>query len=334
MSSKVRFALIGAGGIAKAYAEAFKNHSKAELVSVVDVRITAAEEVAALLPDCKVLTNMEQLSSGPAFDAAIIATPPNTHETIALDLLSMKKHVLCEKPFTISNKSARKMADAAIAADRVITMASKFRYTDDVITAKKMVQDNVIGDVVLFENAFTAKIDMSRRWNSDPAVSGGGVLMDNGAHSLDIARYFLGPIHEMHAIEGRRLQPLEVEDTVHLFLRAGAGQMGSIDLSWSVHKDREGFVELHGETGVIRIGWKGSWFKNQQNKEWVKFGNGYDKIGAFRANIQNFAAHILGEEELRICVDDAIANVSAIDASYKSLRRQEWTSTALDTVKV
>jgi predicted dehydrogenase len=331
--TKVRFALIGAGAIAKAHAEAFRDHPDAELVAVVDTRVQAAEDIASKVDKCRVFDRVSALHS-PDFDAAIVATPPITHDNIVLELLSMGKHVLCEKPFTITTNSAKKIAQAASDANRVVTMASKFRYTEDVVTAKRMLENHMIGDLILFENAFTSRIDMSRRWNSDPAVSGGGVLIDNGAHSLDIARYFLGPINEMHAIEGRRLQPLAVEDTVHLFLRAGTGQMGSIDLSWSVHKDRESFLDLYGENGTIRVGWKGSWYKTTATKDWVRFGEGYDKNKAFRANLANFSRHIRGEEELQITIDDALANVAAIEASYKSLRRQEWISTKPEAVNV
>ena len=329
---KIRFALVGAGGIAKAYADAFREHADCELVAVADVRLLAAQEIASSLPFCRAFDRVPALLDGPDFDAAVVATPPNSHEEICTRLLDMGKHVLCEKPFTITNNSARRMVTAAETAGKVITMASKFRYTKDVIVAREMLSAGLIGDLVLFENVFTARVDMSQRWNSDPTIAGGGVLMDNGAHSLDISRYFLGPVDEMQVIEGRRLQPLPVEDTVHIFLRAGAGQMGSIDLSWSVQKDRESFIDLYGERGTIKVGWKGSWYKNVASKEWIKFGEGYDKVVAFVENLGNFARHLRDGESLRITADDAMANVAAINAGYKSLRKQQWAPTLTDSV--
>ena len=61
--------------------------------------------------------------------------------------------------------------------------------------------------------------------------------------------------------------------------------MGSIDLSWSVQKERDSFIDLYGERGTIRVGWKGSWYKTQSSKEWTRYGEGYDKVVAFRDNV-------------------------------------------------
>jgi len=206
----------------------------------------------------------------------------------------------------------------------ILTMASKFRFVDDIIRAKSIVASGIIGDVVLFENSFTSHVDMSARWNSDPAVSGGGVLIDNGTHSVDLMRYFLGSVAEVQAIEGRRLQQLPVEDTVRLIVRTSGGIMGTIDLSWSIQKDQDEYVSLYGTAGTIHVGWKVSRYRRLAGGEWSVFGDGYDKVRALGAQLDNFGRALLGEERLMITPEDALASVEVIGAAYDAMRASRW----------
>ena len=194
------------------------------------------------------------------------------------------------------------------------------------IKAKQIVDSGILGDIVLFENAFTAWVDMSKRWNSDPKISGGGVLIDNGTHSFDIARYFLGPLAEVHVMEGRRAQNLKVEETVRVFVRSAKGVIGNIDLSWSINKELDRYISIYGSRGTVLVGWKESKYRQSSSSEWVNFGNGYDKVGAFRNQILNFARAISGEEGLLIDSDDALASVEVVEAAYESLQRNHWTA--------
>lgn len=326
----VNFLLVGTGGIAQSYASAFEKHPEATLAVVADVRLDAAQALAARF-NCPAFTSLaDAIDAGPPVDAVVICTPPNTHEELTLAALRRGTHVLCEKPFTLTTDSARRMAAEAERSGRLLTMASKFRYVTDIVTAKTLTESGVIGEVVLFENAFTGRVDMSRRWNANPAVSGGGVLIDNGTHSVDIMRFFLGPLAAVHAVEGKRVQGLPVEDTARLFVRSSAGVMGTVDLSWSLNKELDWFVNLYGSTGTIQIGWKQSRYK-QQGGDWVVFGGGYDKVQAFRDQVTNFARVIRGDEPLRITAEDAVASVTVIEAAYRSLRDAPWTGVLAPT---
>ena len=322
---KVKFGIVGAGGIAQAYAQALEDCEAARAVAVADVRPDAARALGERL-GCQSFESYRTMLKKTKLDAAIVCTPPVTHPEICSELLEQQVNVICEKPLAIDLKGARAMLDAARRAGVKLTMGSKFRYVDDVIRAKSIVTSGILGEIILFENAFTSRVDMSSRWNSDPDTSGGGVLVDNGSHSVDLMRYFLGPLADVQVVEGKRVQGLPVEDTVRIFVRSVDGVMGSIDLSWSINKELDSYINVYGSQGTISVGWKESKYRQSSSRDWVVFGKGYDKVQAFRSQITNFARAIRGEEMLLISAEDALASVEVIEAAYNALHRDHWTT--------
>ncbi len=317
----VRFGLVGAGRIAQAYAQALQATELVEVVGVVDVRDDAGSALAGQL-GCPALTSHEALID--SVEAVLVCTPPASHPSIAVDFLGSGVHVMSEKPLAMSIDEAAKMVDASNTSGALLTMASKFRYVDDVVRAQSIVASGILGEIILFENSFASRVDMASRWNAQPSVSGGGVLIDNGTHSVDIARLFLGPITAVMAAEGKRVQTVEVEDTVQLFLRSADGARATIDLSWSVDKERDNYIDIYGSEGTIRIGWRESKYRQMSSPNWVPFGRGYDKIAALRSQVENFCGAIRGTQHLRITSRDAVASVEVIDAAYRSLEQDNW----------
>jgi len=322
---RLRFGLIGAGGIAQSYVQAFQNCQWARLAAVADIRPDAARKLAEEA-GCESFESYPTMAKKTELDAVVVCTPPATHPEVCLYFVERKVHVLCEKPLSIDLKGAGSMVEAARHAGVKLTMASKFRYVEDVIRAKRIVTSGILGEIVLFENAFTSRVDMKSRWNADPKISGGGVLIDNGTHSVDLMRYFLGPLSEVQVVEGKRVQGLTVEDTVRIFVRSANGVMGTIDLSWSINKELDGYINIYGSHGTVFVGWKESKYRQSSSRDWVVFGRGYDKIQAFRSQIDNFAKAIRGEEALLISPEDALASVEVIEAAYAALRQSTWTA--------
>jgi predicted dehydrogenase len=321
----VRVGLIGAGAIAQTYLQAFGVTAETKLAAVVDVRRPAAEAAAEAF-GCPAFTSYRELAAADLCDAVIICTPPDTHPDVTSWFLERNVNVLCEKPLAVGMEQARSMLEAASQSSALLTMASKFRYVEDVVRAKSLVDSGLIGDVILFENAFTSRVDMRRRWNSDPLVSGGGVLIDNGTHSVDITRFFLGPLKELQVIAGNRVQDIPVEDTVRMYLRSERGVMGTVDLSWSINKELPHYISIYGSEGTIVVGWKESRYRRAADKDWTVFGKGYDKVQAFSSQLRNFARAIRGEEPLRISLRDALASVETIDKAYEAMEHNRWLS--------
>lgn len=326
---RTRIGLVGAGGIGGAYLQALADSATVEVTAIADERTAVAERAAAAV-GARAYANHRALAEDGACDAVLVCTPPVVHDAIAHDCVDRDLPVLCEKPFGFDADRARALVDKAQARGVLVTMASKFRFVDDMVRTKRVVDAGLLGEIVLFENAFTSRVDMRERWNAVPEISGGGVLIDNGTHSVDIARFLLGPIARVHAVDGKRAQSLPVEDTAQLFVQSIDGVMGTIDLSWSLDKDRSSYVELHGTEGTVRVGWTESKYRQASSHDWVRFGHGYDKLGALRGQVENFGAALQGREPLRITAADAIASVEVVQAAYASIGRDHWVPVAVD----
>ena len=319
---EIRLGLIGAGGIAQTWSAAIQGMTAVELVVVADMNLSAAQKMAAD-HDAKAVSTIEELETV-EFDALIVCTPPLFHPDHCKRFLNKGIHVLCEKPLAVDSESANDMIQTAKKNNVVFTMASKFRFVDDVIKAKQFVDEGLIGEVILYENSFTGFVDMTNRWSSDPRVSGGGVWIDNGTDSLDIMRYFLGSLAEIRVVEGKRIQNLPVEDTVHVFVRTYNGTLGSIDLSWSLTKQLPNFISLYGSNGTLHVGWQESKYRLKNEKEWKVFGNGYDKIRAFQNQLENFCGAIVSGQPLVITPEDGLASVCTVEAAYLAMQKSNW----------
>ena len=321
--SPLPLVVVGCGLIARAYLQALARVPQLQLTALVDPDPAARAALASTHPVATFAGLDELWRSGARPAAALVLSPPNTHEGLAVELLQRGLHVLCEKPLAPTIAAAERMLAAARTADRRLMMGSKFRYTADVLAAHRLLEGGFCGDIVLYENVFCSHVDMTRRWNAVAARSGGGVLVDNGCHSVDLARFLLGPIARVQAQFGKKAQPIDVEDTARLLFQSEQGALGSIDLSWSMHKETPAYVRIHGTRGTVEIGWQQSRCK-QVGGEWQVFGAGYDKVAAFAAQLANFAAVVAGREAPVIGEADALASVVVVDAAYRSQREERW----------
>jgi predicted dehydrogenase len=315
--------IVGTGAISHAYAEAVKGLDGVQLLAACDTDAAAAARFETVA-GCSTYSTLRCMLAAQRLDAVVICTPPATHEAMAIEALECGTHVLCEKPLAIDVESADRMAIHAIRNGMLLTMASKFRFVDDVRAARDLAAGGIVGEVVLIENAFTSSVNMARRWNSDPAISGGGVLIDNGTHAVDILRFFLGQLRDVKVFEGKRLQSPRVEDTVRLFVRNEGGIIGTSDLSWSINKELDTFLRIYGTEGTILVGWKESKYRLRSSSEWTVFGRGYDKVDAFRKQLTNFTDAIKGEADLAVTMADAVASIEVIVAAYEALRTSRW----------
>ena len=317
------FALVGAGRIAQTHLDALAELEGAALKAVVEPRQDSGRAVAEQ-NRCDYHADHLDPALLDGLDGVLICAPPSCHHDIAGYFLDHGVHVLCEKPFTLTTAEAEGLVARAEQKGLCVMMASKFRYVEDVIRAKALIESGILGKAVLYQNAFCGKVDMAERWNSDASVSGGGVLIDNGTHSVDIARYLLGPLRAVEAQAGVAAQALPVEDTAHLCFRTAAGVKGSVDLSWSINNSAATYIDIYGTGGIIQVGWQGSRYKQEGSPDWVEYGSGYNKVAAFKGQLRNFIGTARGEEQPLITPAAAVASVRIIEAAYRSMKQEAW----------
>jgi predicted dehydrogenase len=324
-----KLGLIGVGAIAQAYINALEDADFAEISAVSDTRSEILETATESIP-CEGYQSYEELAEKSGCDAVIVCTPPFSHPEIACSFLERGIPVLCEKPLAVDEAGAMAIISAARKKDVLVSMASKFRYVDDIIRAKSIITSGLLGEIRLVENVFVSPIDMSARWNSNGAISGGGVVIDNGTHSVDIIRYLLGPIVSVFLIEEPSTQNLAVEDNALLLLRTASGVMARVDLSWSFDKQLPDYLRIYGTHGTLHIGWKESRYKQTSSSEWIRFGGGYGKIAAFKGQLRDFCQAIDGKQSTLVTAADALASTQVIQAAYQSAKTNTWSDVTQD----
>jgi len=319
--ARVRFGLVGAGRVGRDYARAFAASQHAVLVAAADPH---ADAVRALGVDAvQVFASAAAMLSATALDAVVISTPPSSHADLCLQCVAAGVPVLCEKPFTITVESAERVCAAARRAGVPVSMASKFRWVEGVMRARDLLEAGALGTVSLVEIGFTAPVDMGGRWNADPRVSGGGVLIDNGSHAADVLSLFLGPIADVWCVEGPRPQALRVEETVHLVARGCGGAVGVVDLSWSLRRETDDFLSVYGTAGTVTVGWHGARC-HLGDDDWRPLAGAYDKTAAFVRQLDAFADAVRGRPSQSVTPEDAVASVRFVAAAYDALLEGRW----------
>ena len=318
-----KLGIIGAGAIAQVYMKAAAGADWGCIAAVADKRPEAAKAVAEAAA-AKGYIHYEDMLASETLDGVIVCTPPDSHPAIAIAALERRIPVLCEKPLAIDLSGGQAIEEAGRNSSTLVTMASKFRYVEDVIRLRSIITSGLLGEVLLLENVFVSPADMSKRWNSRPSVSGGGVLIDNGTHSVDIIHYLLGPIAEVLTVSNMIQPDLGVEDNVTLFAKTSHGILAKVELSWTFDKQQPYFISVYGTQGTAHVGWRESRYKQNNSSDWIIFGSGYDKLAAFRNNLRNFCAAIDQESPPLVTIADALASIHVIRAAYDSAAANDW----------
>lgn len=294
-------------------------HPDIKLAAVIDINPEAAKAFSNSFSCASYASVDEFLDSGRLTDCAVVCTHPSDHTDTTCKLLKNRIHVLCESPFALSSDAARRMFEVAQTFGATLMMGSKFRFVSDIIQAKGLIQAGILGHILEFEGDFREIVDMSNRWNVQPEISGGGVLIDRGSLIIDVVRYLFGTIQAIRVEEGRRVQSKDVEDTVRLELSTDAGILGTLHLSWSLKNSGDDYFRIYGTQGNMCIGWKRSIYRPNGAVDWINFGEGFSTQKSVKLQMAHFIDVVSGEEAPEITAEESIEAVRVIEYGYQSL---------------
>jgi predicted dehydrogenase len=252
MSKKLNFAVVGCGRMGLRRISTIRSHPKAELRCVEDYDPGIAKKVAEEV-GCDWCSGWQNAVSRPDVDCVTVSVPNKFHRDVAVAALEAGKHVFCEKPLARNPDEAVAMVEATQRSGSFLKVGSNLRYFPSVLKAKELLDDSKIGKT-LFARGWIGHSGWNLgTWYSDPEIIGGGTLLDNGCHLLDLYRWFLGEVESCVGFASTTLQlagPLE--DNAMAIFKFEGGKMAFLQSSWTEWAGYM-YLEIYGTEGFIRI---------------------------------------------------------------------------------
>jgi len=253
MAEKLRFAVIGCGGIGGLRMRTISLNPDLKLVVVCDVVEDLAKKRAAEF-QCEYVVDYNKVVLRDDIDCVIVSTTNKFHAPISIASLEAGKHVLCEKPLARNPDEARSMVEASKRAGRILKTGFNHRHFRNVLKARELFDSGGIGNIT-FLRARTGhrggeRLLHSWFWNKE--MAGGGTFLDNGVHVLDLARWFLGEVKEAKGYAETLYWPIEMEDNGFGLFKTTEGKIAFIQSSWT---EWFGYmcIELYGDVGYLYI---------------------------------------------------------------------------------
>jgi predicted dehydrogenase len=234
----LRIALLGSGAVTNVlYRPVLQEvRNEIELVGVADLNRQSAEPLLKEFPSAKLFTNYHPMLEQLRPDAVIVALPHFLHKPASIDALRMGIHVFCEKPMAISSEECDQIEAVVRETGGVFCVNLLRRWFPAVQEIKRMVDARALGALTSFEASEGAPYDWPAMSFSffDRKVSGGGVLMDSGVHTLDLLQWWLGPIEVTEFLDDAAANGVECDCVAELQAGLSASARGSLRMSRSV----------------------------------------------------------------------------------------------------
>ncbi|MSU22432.1 MAG: Gfo/Idh/MocA family oxidoreductase [Opitutus sp.] len=249
---QLNFAVIGCGLIGRKRVLALGPNPS--VLYTCDLDATRAADLARLAPGCTAVTDFAVVLADPRVHAVIVSTLNASLAPITLAAVRAGKHVLVEKPGALNAGQLRTIRDAAQKTATRVRLGYNHRFHPALQQARSLVDAGALGPLMFLRARYGhgGRTGYDREWRADPALSGGGELIDQGVHLIDLAGWFLGDLPTVAGHATTSFWDMKVDDNAFLSLRTAAGQTAWLHASCTEWKNLFS-LELYGRDAKIAI---------------------------------------------------------------------------------
>jgi UDP-N-acetyl-2-amino-2-deoxyglucuronate dehydrogenase len=256
MSHTLRVGLVGGGGITESHARAARDVAGVEVVAVQGSNRAKVEAICAS-HGARPYTDFEAFLAHRPLDIVAIGSPSGLHAAQGIAAALGGMHVLVEKPIDVTAGRADALIAAAEAARVKLGVFFQDRFKPDICRAKRAIDDGVIGKPLLVDARVPwyrpAEYYGSSRWRGVRALDGGGALMNQGIHTVDLLLWLLGDILSVQARTATLLHRIEVEDSGAAILEFASGALGVLSFTTAAYPGYPRRVSVTGDLGTIAL---------------------------------------------------------------------------------
>ena len=255
--AKLRFGLIGCGGVGPTHAGALLRIEEAELVAVADLIPERASDLGGKLGLTKVYASDEALLAAPDVDVVCICTPSGLHAEHAIRAMRAGKHVVVEKPMEVTREACDRMIRVQRETGRKLTIISQHRFDPATILVKEAIDSGKLGRIILAD----ASVKWWRKqqyydvapWRGTWAMDGGGSLMNQGVHTVDVLQWLVGGVSSVFAHTATGAHEIETEDIAVAALKFNCGAIGTLTATTAAYPGLPARIDIYGTEGSAII---------------------------------------------------------------------------------
>lgn len=245
----LKIGIIGCGIIGQRRAKIAHSSNSSKVLAVADINLNKSKFLGQKL-NCDYFDDWKKIVSMKEIDAVIISTTNNNLAKISHEAVLNGKHILCEKPFGTNLLEVEKVVQEAEKQKVVFKAGLTLRFHPGIQKIKQIVDEGKIGKILFIRCRYgiTGRPGYEKEWRANPELSGGGELIDQGTHVLDLFRLFLGEFSEVCGSLGSLYWNTTVEDNAFAILTTSSNQMASMHVSWTQWNNIFSF-EIFGNEG-------------------------------------------------------------------------------------